>query len=450
MRQPLLGGVCCVIIATLAGSSPLFAGGEEEVAPGLKAGDNLDQSNWRLAKDLLPAEILRHYERGEYRNKIAPAPAERHHWDADFEAAGVENAKYLEVDERGTIIDKRTGKQPAHLYGIPFPHVGPDDPNAGTKVGWNNQIDWRNSGNSSYSAYLAVLNPKGLDRETLQDVTFLFYDAQGPRLTPKENPLNLAMQFLSAAKTPADINGTAALSWRYRDPDKRDSLWAYVPALRRVRAVSPANRSDGTYGSDISQDDSGFFDGKIEDFTWKLVGQREALAITDPATLQADLPQPPPWKDGGWLMLTDPDLPTVGFRTPGWTGLAWAPTDPVFIKRKVWVVEAVPRDKYYLYGKLELWIDQESWAGLYNRKYAWNGELVQNYAVTLIRNHLVGPPGAQEWVWHGSLAYFCVEALKFNRATCAGPRLHAGAASVRRIPLDPKMFDAGALARFGK
>ena len=448
MRRAVIG-VCCVIIATLAGSSPLFAGSVEEVAPGLKAGETLDQSNWQLAKDLVPPEILRHYERGEYRTKIAPSPTERHHWDADFEAASEENAKYLDLDERGTIIDKRTGKLPDYLYGIPFPHIEPNDPKAGTKVAWNNQIYWRNTGNSSYNSFIGVLNPTGLDRETLQDVVFLFYDGQGPRLKPKENPLNLSMQYISVASSPADLNGTAALSWRYRDGEKRDSLWAYVPALRRVRAISPANRSDGTYGSDISQDDGGFFDGKIEDFAWKLVGQRDALAIADPATLAADMPAPTPWKDGGWLMVP-PELPTIGYRTPGWTGLAWAPTDPVFVKRKVWVIESVPHDKYYLYGKLELWIDQESWSGVYNRKHAWDGDLVQNYTVTLGRNHLAGPPGAQEWLWYGPVAYFCVEALKANRASCAGPRSRAGAPSVRRIPLDPKMFDASALTRIGK
>lgn len=41
------------------------AGAGEDVAPGLRVGDVLDQSNWQLAKDLLPAEILRHYETGE-------------------------------------------------------------------------------------------------------------------------------------------------------------------------------------------------------------------------------------------------------------------------------------------------------------------------------------------------------------------------------------------------
>src|SRR5262249_430371 len=68
--------------------------------------------------------------------------------------------------------------------------------------------------------------------------------------------------------------------------DKRDSNWVYVPALRRVRAVSPANRSDGFLGSDMSQDDGPFFDGKPADFTWKLIGQKDMLRIVDPLSLQ--------------------------------------------------------------------------------------------------------------------------------------------------------------------
>src|SRR6185369_16263217 len=56
-----------------------------------------------------------------------------------------------------------------------------------------------------------------------------------------------------------------------------DLSWAYVPALRRIRAVSPANRSDGFLGSDQSQDDGFFFDGKPEDFEWRVVGHKEGL-----------------------------------------------------------------------------------------------------------------------------------------------------------------------------
>ena len=43
------------------------------------------------------------------------------------------------------------------------------------------------------------------------------------------------------------------------------------------------------------------------------------------------------------------------------------------------MIEAIPRDKYYLYGKLELWIDAETWDGAWNRKFSWQGELVHVY-----------------------------------------------------------------------
>ena len=81
------------------------------------------------------------------------------------------------------------------------------------------------------------------------------------------------MPQISAVTGPADLQGTVALTHRFRDPGKRDQVWTYVPALRRVRAVSPSNRSDGFLGSDMSQDDGSYFDGKPEDFEWKLVGE---------------------------------------------------------------------------------------------------------------------------------------------------------------------------------
>ena len=123
--------------------------------------------------------------------------------------------------------------------------------------------------------------------------------------------------------SPADLNGTAALSWRYRDASKRDSNWAYVPALRRVRAVSPANRSDGFLGSDMSQDDGEFFDGKTEDFTWTLKDETDQFRIVDPLSLkgQGDVV----WlSTGGWRTIW-PDLKLMGYMDPAWKGLAWAP-----------------------------------------------------------------------------------------------------------------------------
>src|SRR5262245_58132843 len=65
----LRAAIVAVVVTMAAPWCPL-TGTAQEVAPGLKVGDVLDQGNAQLAKDLLPAEILKHYEKGEYRNKI--------------------------------------------------------------------------------------------------------------------------------------------------------------------------------------------------------------------------------------------------------------------------------------------------------------------------------------------------------------------------------------------
>src|SRR5262249_61886054 len=96
-------------------------------------------------------------------------------------------------------------------------------------------------------------------RDAGQAVNCLYYDGQPKHYSPPNNPDNLLFQFIALTLTPADLQGTSALSWRYKDPSKRDANWAYVPSLRRVRAVSPANRSDRLLRSDLSPDDRNIF-----------------------------------------------------------------------------------------------------------------------------------------------------------------------------------------------
>src|SRR2546425_540843 len=157
------------------------------------------------------------------------------------------------------------------------------------------------------------------------------------------NPQNFLTQALILVKAPADLHGTAALTWRYRDADRRDSTWTYVPALRRVRAVSPTNRSDGFLGSDMSQDDGPFFDGKPEDFEWNLKGEVEGFRFAEDLNLKDVgkarwVPEVGAW-DADW-----PDTKFIGYMDPAWKGIAGAPTGPsVLARRRCWVVEGVPR-----------------------------------------------------------------------------------------------------------
>jgi hypothetical protein len=130
-----------------------------------------------------------------------------------------------------------------------------------------------------------------------------------------------------------------------------------------------------------------------------------------------------------------------------WKGLAWAPVAPGLAKRKVWIIEGIPKDKYYLYGRIELWIDDYTFQGAWNRKFSWPGQLLNTYQVT--------GPATQRFtdkeVWWGStFGYQCAENLKAGRATVAGIVPAGDVPNDRRIPLSPSFFDYATLNRVGK
>jgi hypothetical protein len=413
----------------------------------LKPGDVLSKDNWELAQGLMPPEILRHYERGEYTNPIVEWENGMQRWPKAFIDGTQHNAEALVLDAKGSIVDKATGQRPQYICGFPFPNVSAADPDAGLKILWNHYFAWWNNGNLHDYGLMAWVSASGLERTTTQDVYFLYYQGQPRQYIPPENPDDLLVQFLATTLRPADLNGTASLSWRYRNPDKRDSVWAYVPALRRVRAVSPTNRSDGYFGSDMSQDDGPFFDGKPEDFTWKLVGEQEVLLLMDSTCLErvhhrVKLP------NGAWRGLFR-KIPMVGFQDHNWKGLPWAPLNSALARRRVWIIEGVPKDTYYLYGKIQLYIDEETYHGAYNRKFDWNGELVNSYAVLADLNGVTGDD--DDLYGSGTVVYQGMENLKLNRATVITVPTDSGdPPNDRRFKLDPQFFASQALVRFGK
>lgn len=435
-----------ILVAALIAAAAGPAAGQND---GLKPGMTLDQSNWQLAEGLLPPEILAHYKDGGYVNKIVDWPVGSFNWPPPFKEASEKNAGQFKLSETGTVVLNSTGEQPDFIMGRPFPVIDANDPQAGAKLIWNFfYLTWY-YGNLHAESQVNWVGPRSIERLTDQDVNFMYYDGV-PEHDRIPNPQNFSTQQLVVAKTPADLAGTAALAWRYRDPSKRDSAWAFVPALRRVRAVSPANRSDGFLGSDMSQDDGPFFDGKPEDFTWTLKGETEQLRIVDPLNLEGK--NEAIWvPNNGWRANWDPELKIIGFQDPDWKGLAWAPRSAALAKRPMYIVEGIPKDKYYLYGKLELYLDKETQQGSWNRKFSWQGELLntlQVMAYNLIPK--TRPDGIVDYIQGSNMSYNVAENIKANRATVAGLKSSPKAALDTHHPFEPSFFDMNSLSRFGK
>ena len=437
------GRLALTLCAWAASSSLALA------ADGPKPGDRIDRDTWQKAEGLLPPEILRHYREGEYANPVVEWKEGSYHWSPEFREQSAANRGKFDVDADGGIVEKATGKQPARIYGYPFPDVQPTDPQAALKILWNYFYITLSFGNLHAESQVNWVSPTGLERRTDQDVRFFYYDGQVESESP-ENPQNLQSQQLIVARKPNDLNGTAALAWRSRDPKKRDSAWAFVPALRRVRSVSPSNRSDGFLGSDMSQDDGPFFDGKPEDFTWTFKGEVEQLRFVDPLSLEGKSNSK--WQPGGgWRAFWPEDLKMLGYQDSDWKGVAWAPISGALAKRKFYVIEGIPKDQYYLFGRIELFIDKETFQGAWNRKFDWKGELLTSMQVMAFDlQPYTRPDGRVDYIQGSNMAFQAAENVKANRATVAGLKSSPNAAFDVRAPFSANEFTVDALSRVGK
>lgn len=70
---------------------------------------------------------------------------------------------------------------------------------------------------------------------------------------------------------PADVKGTAFLSWEYDDPSREDDKWLYMPAMKKVRRISGASKNEYFMGSDFTYDDMG--DRNVDEDTHVLLGE---------------------------------------------------------------------------------------------------------------------------------------------------------------------------------
>ncbi|NQX96865.1 MAG: outer membrane lipoprotein-sorting protein [Flavobacteriales bacterium] len=73
--------------------------------------------------------------------------------------------------------------------------------------------------------------------------------------------------------TPSSVKGTAFLTFDYPEASKDDDQWLYMPALRKTRRISAANRGDYFLGTDLTYEDI-----KLEtriskvDYNYKTIG----------------------------------------------------------------------------------------------------------------------------------------------------------------------------------
>ncbi len=351
--------VTSLFFVSLLGNSATWAG--------LNPGDTLSQANWQEAKGLIPDSVLHHFQDGKYQAKIITLPTTLG-WGSKFKAASETNAGKFSVNADNFLIDNSTQFYPVFLYGYPFPQIDPADPHAAAKVMYNFSYTLMQPDDLERSANLHWLTPSTIERYVEFQGQVLFY---GSRFSgPIANPDATLRKLIIAGVTPHDVVGVVTLEWTYLDPKQWNSLWTYVPGLRRARQRPPANGSDGLFGSDLAHDDPYLFSGKVQYFKWKFVGTQEALV---PYTLPN--PKPLQHTQQGYQFENLQNFLELGWEAKGWSGDAWWPANYALVKRPVWVVEATAKDPQYAYDRQVLWIDKELYVGYYKEAYDKGGQL---------------------------------------------------------------------------
>jgi hypothetical protein len=349
-------------------ATPITVGAE--VSPG----ETIDKTNWQKVEGLLPEPVLNWVKKGDFILKIGELRySPRDYLPPVARESMVSNQGKYAINEKDIIVETKTGKVPEYIEGMPFPEVDLADPKAGEKLLYNKHYHSLSYGSLIYPIPVTWVGRGGYERQVLATYINAPLDGYPPnRALP--NPDGIERYNIINVVEPYDLRGFAVMLWRFRD-DRQDMNLSYVPAIRRVRRMSPANRSDAFVGSDLSMDDAWGYEGKIDQFRWKVVGQQEALfpySSDRPETIVKN-------SKGEWQSTPDVTPNVYGFQKEGWTGAPWAPVDYLWVKKQVVVIEAVAKDPYYNYGRQVIWFDPEIFQPRYKVVYDRSGGYWKTY-----------------------------------------------------------------------
>jgi hypothetical protein len=309
-------------------------------------GDHIGAADLERVKGLLPPGMEWCVRRGW---PITIADTRRIEWPRAYQQATERYADQVKLSADGLDVHN-------YVAGLPFPNTDPKDPQIANKIMWNwaythlttDDVDLRNF--DADTGAIADHGPLTVERHFLLDhFRRLFWNGRlyvDPK-PEKPNPNGYrAQQGLYPFLEPFDLKGVGGLGNRYISSGKQDDSWLYLPALRRVRRLSTAQRSDALFGQDTDVDSFYGYSGHVAWMDFKYLGEMDVLAAMHGQNY------PVKWHDR----------------------VDWA-FDDVWEKRRVHVVEGTSKLPQYAYGKRVIFVDKEAWVIPYSDIYDRSGEL---------------------------------------------------------------------------
>lgn len=139
-------------------------------------------------------------------------------------------------------------------------------------------------GQTSGSELVSKVNQRDEGQQLTQKVNITMVDKRGKTqersLVWYRKDLSDQRKSVIFYESPANVQGTAFLTYDYYEQDKDDDQWLYLPALRKTRRISAANRGDYFLGTDLTYEDVKLA-AKIgaNDYNFKAIGEREENGI---------------------------------------------------------------------------------------------------------------------------------------------------------------------------
>jgi hypothetical protein len=269
-----------------------------------------------------------------------------------------------------------------YFGGKPFPN-----PKNGIEYAWNREYMYM--GDRKAELFVTqVLERKGGSRVigggALVEMVSPRVDLD-PKPEYSPNPEGIMKKEMDTSTYPPEVNGLNVLIVRYQ-ANKDDDMWMYVPTMRRVRRFSTAQRCDSYGGSHHTYDDFWIFNGKVQSFDWKLLGEKEMYTAMQ---AHVNIPRRNPggwgWTDprvGNNLYNQDPALPGT-LSPPDFKGTfkeSVGKTENYLVaKRPTALIEQVAKDSRYLYSKRIVYVDKETDQYCHSECYDRKGELWKTF-----------------------------------------------------------------------
>ena len=370
---------------------------------GISSGMKIDQSNFQVAQEVLPPEILKYVQAGDF----AITVQETTDMPLREEFIKATLAHYAQVE----LGDEKLKN---YVAGLPFPLLDPQDAEAGRKIAWN--LRYRDRGETlEYWPTDELRNSNGSVERTTK--YYIAYKWGMHRPDPAQNVSqwekeDVFSKFYSRMLAPADIEGSQMLFYSYDKDTSAHDQWVYDPSTRRTRKVV-YNQHEALWGGELLTEAIEGFNGYLHEYGWKYVGEKVVLV---PGPIQT--------------------------AEPTWGGKGtWYPLDPWEL-RKVVVLEARPKGAHPVYSHRRFYIDLQTSHPLYIQAYDHEGNHKRSFIFVYF--HPEFNPWNNEG-WSPLLA--SQSSIDYQRERASVYQTHK---VFYNKPLKNTLFNRSSLMRYGK